>query len=197
MVCERCGKDHDGSYGSGRFCSKSCAKSRSFSKESREKKSKKVKQFYDNLTEGERQAYYEKYRENAKSIAREQRLMGAKKGAAIAAQHNRELAEQRIENYLRQGGQGKLKDFGIGVNNFRRYILDKLGHVCSECGIGEEWNGKPLTLHVDHIDGNYLNNGEDNLRVLCPNCHTQTDTYGAKNRGKGTRELSRNHVVHR
>lgn len=44
------------------------------------------------------------------------------------------------------------------------------------CGIGTEWNGKPITLEVDHIDGDWLNNLEDNLRFICPNCHSQEAT---------------------
>lgn len=48
---------------------------------------------------------------------------------------------------------------------------------CSECGLGSVWNGKPITLQLDHIDGDNLNNLVSNLRILCPNCHTQTPTY--------------------
>ena len=51
---------------------------------------------------------------------------------------------------------------------------------CSECGISD-WNNKPLALQIDHIDGNNQNNLVENLRWLCPNCHTQTDTWGVKN----------------
>lgn len=46
---------------------------------------------------------------------------------------------------------------------------------CGECGIMDVWNGKKLQLHVDHIDGNWLNNLLENLRFLCPNCHSQQE----------------------
>ena len=52
---------------------------------------------------------------------------------------------------------------------------------CSICGI-ESWNNKQIQLELDHIDGNRINHEFNNLRLLCPNCHSQTDTYRSKNR---------------
>jgi hypothetical protein len=57
-----------------------------------------------------------------------------------------------------------------------------LKNECSICGISE-WNGKLLNCELDHIDGNRTNHRIENLRILCPNCHSQTDTYRSKNRG--------------
>ena len=51
---------------------------------------------------------------------------------------------------------------------------------CVFCQIGPQWNGKPLVLQLDHIDGNSDNNMPDNLQLLCPNCHSQTETFGSK-----------------
>lgn len=52
---------------------------------------------------------------------------------------------------------------------------------CDICGCGTFWNNKPLTLQLDHKDGNHFNNKVDNLRILCPNCHTQQTTSKRKN----------------
>jgi len=69
---------------------------------------------------------------------------------------------------------------GINTNNWVKARLLKEGYLkneCLWCGIGPEWNGEPLTLQLDHIDGDNTNNLQENLRILCPNCHSQTDTW--------------------
>ena len=55
-----------------------------------------------------------------------------------------------------------------------------LKNVCSVCGL-TDWNGKPIGLHIDHINGIGDDHRLENLRMLCPNCHSQTPTYGARN----------------
>ncbi len=56
-----------------------------------------------------------------------------------------------------------------------------LEYKCSECGLTDMWNGKPLKLHLDHKNGNHRDYRLENLRFLCPNCHSQTETYAGKN----------------
>ncbi|WP_448318977.1 HNH endonuclease signature motif containing protein [Streptomyces sp. CO7] len=57
---------------------------------------------------------------------------------------------------------------------------------CSDCGNPGEWEGEPLKLEIDHVNGDWRDNRLQNLRYLCPNCHATTDTY----RGRGKRRSS-------
>jgi len=75
-----------------------------------------------------------------------------------------------------------------GVKSVRRYLIEENGESCDECGLGPIWNDNPLTLQTDHIDGNSDNNATNNVRLLCPNCHTQTETYGSKGSGNTVRK---------
>lgn len=66
----------------------------------------------------------------------------------------------------------------------RSFLLKTKGHKCETCGLSE-WMGSKIPLEMDHMDGNHKNNSLSNLRLLCPNCHAQTDTWKSKNKGKG------------
>lgn len=68
-----------------------------------------------------------------------------------------------------------------------KWALGMLGvpERCARCGTEPVWQGHPLPLEVDHIDGDWRNNRPANLRLLCPNCHSTTDSY--RGRGKGRR----------
>lgn len=68
-------------------------------------------------------------------------------------------------------------------NVLRRYIINNnlLPYKCAICGI-TKWNDKTISLELDHINGKNNDNRLENLRFLCPNCHSQTSTYGCRNK---------------
>lgn len=86
----------------------------------------------------------------------------------------------RVSQWLNEGKDWK----GMIPNWVRRYLRESRGYACECCGI-TDYMSKPLTLEVDHIDGMSYNNSISNLRLLCPNCHSQTDTYKNRNKGNG------------
>lgn len=73
---------------------------------------------------------------------------------------------------------------GLGVTSLKSFVEIKDGYKCSCCGIAE-WNNIRIGLELEHIDGNSDNNSVENLCLLCPNCHSQTPTYKARNKGNG------------
>ena len=66
-------------------------------------------------------------------------------------------------------------------NTIRAALIREYGHECWQCGF-QEWQGKPVPLEMDHIDGNNSNNDLNNLRILCCNCHAQTATFRNRKR---------------
>lgn len=71
------------------------------------------------------------------------------------------------------------------TSKLKQRLIDNnwLEHKCSKCDQPPYWNGEKLTLQLDHIDGNRWNHLFNNLRLLCPNCHSQTETYCSSNKG--------------
>ena len=88
---------------------------------------------------------------------------------------------KRFKNFGRKCSLDKILVQNSTYSNtsgLRRKLIENnlKENICENCGI-YEWNGKPLTLHLDHVNGDNLDNRITNLKILCPNCHSQTVTY--------------------
>lgn len=101
------------------------------------------------------------------------------------ADYQHKLWVERWKNGEETGLKGKYQV----SDHIRRYLKDKFNNQCSRCGWGKV---NPYTglvpLEIEHIDGNYLNNNEDNLDLICPNCHSLTATYKGANKGNGRKD---------
>jgi len=83
-----------------------------------------------------------------------------------------------IEDYLSN-------KHSIQSNKLRKRLIRE-EFFAAKCCICDNttWNNKPIPLELDHINGNHQDNTLSNLRIICPNCHAQTDTYRGKNKKK-------------
>jgi hypothetical protein len=92
---------------------------------------------------------------------------------------------KKYEHYLsNQDEYEKIVD----VKFLKRHILREQNYCCEICEMKNEWNNKPIVFILDHINGDASNNRRENLRLICPNCDSQLDTYKSKNRNSARKE---------
>ncbi len=154
-ICPKCNIEHNNK---GLFCSRSHANSRNFSEESKKKKSAANKKFFSSLSDVERIKF-------AHSKIEKQDFIQTQNNATNV---------KRLQAWNKP-----YEDMSIG--SLRKRLLHESNYKCNICNQGTEYNGKYLTLELDHIDGDNKNNTRENLRILCPNCHSQTPTFRARN----------------
>lgn len=192
LACENCGNPHDGNYGSARFCSQKCA--RSFS--TKEVKAELSHVVSRTMTGAYLNAHPEIRSVLVKSLEGAGSMTEAAKRSGMGYLSFRKYAKEfdlwkpspssfhrsnpdRIWDYLNGAIYGQFH--GIKARLLKLGIKE---NKCEKCSL-KEWLNKPLTCELDHIDGDTRNNRLSNLRMLCPNCHSQTPTFRAKNKRKG------------
>lgn len=192
MKCEKCQNEHDGGYGSGRFCSPKCSRSFSTAK-NREEISKKVsvsllgrtilsdekmKKFMDS-GDAAREIAFSKRKEDPETYYRERWIKGK-----LPYIDRNTIGKYVPENVLTINGKGPIKKVLLSVG---------VPYRCDICGLSE-WREKPMSLDLHHKNGNRKDNRVENLQLLCRNCHGQTDNYAGK--GKNQRkQLSDEEIV--
>lgn len=161
MICENCNNIINKIYGSGRFCSKKCARSfstKSKRKEINEKVSKKLK--------GKKSNYNPSKIEIDKFVKRT---------------HTESAKFKRKQTKIKRAQERILNtDFSLlGKTQIRKRIILEQKNRCAACNINS-WQELPITLELEHKDGNKNNNCKENLIALCPNCHSQTFSWRRK-----------------
>jgi hypothetical protein len=156
--CENCNKEIDGLYGSGRFCNVICA--RSFStKKSRIEINLKISAKLKGRPPAHSLGFLSGYDPRRKIFSKQDRVK------AVQVAKDRRLAFYSIASWEE-----------LPFTEQRRRVNFDQNGKCIRCGINE-WLGSLLTLEFDHINGNHFDNRRENVRLLCPNCHSQTPTY--------------------
>lgn len=164
MKCEICKKEHDGSYGSGRFCSVMCAHSFS-TKEERVEINQKVSKI---MLRRREDYHYNRGKEHP-----------------FYGKHHTDSTKEKIRSTLRATYAKRIANTefeDLDNNNQRRRLLEESNNKCMRCGQDENWNGLPLKFEFHHKDGNRSNRARENCEMICPNCHSQTDNYKFNNR---------------
>lgn len=157
MICQnsKCQKNHDGTFATGRFCCRKCARSFSTSK-NREEINKKVSDTF-------KEKGIRPHKGGHTTESREKALTTIRKKC-------NDLYNSKTWNEL-------------SYEQKKRRLIEEEGNSCKLCGL-TDWKNLPITLRFDHIDGNRFNNERSNCRLLCPNCDSQLDTYCGKNKSK-------------
>jgi hypothetical protein len=140
----------------GIFCSRKCANSRSWSDEAKKAKSISLKKYIEDHPEW---------------------IQQSKSGLANRVAKQKETAKAKhIE---------KFKDGAIVSRTaIKKFLILEYGEQCSICNMLPMWHSKFLSLQVDHINGINKDNRPENLRLVCPNCHSQTETFAGKKHRK-------------
>ena len=192
--CKCCGKIIPYEKRDNIFCSSSCAakynntnrevveKTRKKISESLQRRSKNFNGIYKSLSKRSEACFKRKFIEKQYCLNCGKELNGLREKFCNYSCQRRYYHNEYIKRWQNGEENGVAGKYGISAH-IRKYFLEKYNCKCQLCGWSKEnpyTNTIPLEIH--HIDGDYTNNKEENLQLLCPNCHSLTDTYKSHNK---------------
>lgn len=163
MNCESCDEKHDGSYGSGRFCKESCARS-----------------------------YSTKLKRNEISLKVSKTLKSKNRNLDLSHLQTDEIIKKRcktLSETLKKKKELYKKTTPFekwNIEYIKEEIFNEQKGFCNFCK-NDTWLGELIPLELEHKDGNNLNNKRENLELLCCNCHSLTHTWRGRNKTNGKR----------
>lgn len=190
--CKCCGKIIESPYNGQKFCSRSCAATFNNIKRGNMplETKKKISFTLASKSESFNESEYRKEIHNLKydSVAclncgKEIKRNFRSKKVYCSAKCQHEYQQKEYIIRWKKGEEDGLNGQYNLSHRIRKYLLEKHNYKCECCGWGERnifTNSIPLEIH--HKDGNYKNNKEENLQVLCPNCHSLTETFKSHNK---------------
>lgn len=106
--------------------------------------------------------------------------------------HGKYTHNEKYNNFL--SNESDFNEGNYTPKHFKDFFLNEQNGVCAICGTLPEWNNKPLIFILDHIDGDASNNKRSNLRLICPNCDSQTTTFKSKTKNSKRRNYFREKI---
>ena len=178
MLCENCGKEK--SNASKRFCTVRCARSFSTST-SREERNKKISAALRDRTTVKR--VQEECKFHCKFCSK-----GFVRKTSLGSHVRR--CESNPNMIIKESKRCKMKEVHLALpynevpSSLRREkIFREQRGCCNRCGLAE-WLGQRITLEIEHKNGNHYDDSRENVELLCPNCHSLTDTWRGRNKNK-------------
>lgn len=179
MICETCEKQHTGNYASGRFCSEICARSFA-SRKSRNERNKKISKALKGRTISQNQPPVHFCEFCSKGFVKKSSL----NSHVTHCPFNPKRVE-RENRWLKKREELMLLPFEmIPPSLIRERLLKEQQGCCNRCGLSE-WLGQKITFELEHKNGDHYDNSRLNIELLCPNCHSMTDTWRGRNKNKG------------
>lgn len=152
MKCLKCKKEHNGVFGSGKYCSVGCSKSRIKTDDVKRKTSSSMKKAYND---------------------------GRARRPILTTEQIKETIEKCKKTWKTKLLEEQFSS--LTFERLRKRVIIEQDDKCNRCNLNE-WLGKFLTLELEHKDGDNQNNKRENLEALCPNCHSLTSTWRGRNK---------------